>query len=126
MRQDVSDVDASEVVAHVDHESVLVPTDVEDRPTGTQEARGGKVLAKLMWRPVVATLQDPIPGIERRLRVRMPLPEMAQRLPRDDPQALLPNPVTVSVIAVTNLVMSIFASKVPAMRSAIAAPRALC
>jgi len=37
MCQDVSDVYPSEVVPYVDHEPILVPANVEDRPTRTQK-----------------------------------------------------------------------------------------
>lgn len=75
MRKDVSDVYASEVVPHVDNESILVPADIEDRPARTRKARGRKVLPKLMRGLVVAALHNPVPRVERSLCIRVLLPK---------------------------------------------------
>ena len=75
------EVHPSQVVAHVYHEPILVPTNVEDRAIRSQKARGREILAKIVRRTVITALYDPIPGIEWSLRVRVPLSELAQRLP---------------------------------------------
>jgi hypothetical protein len=82
--EDVSYIDAPQVVPHVDHQPILVSADVEDRAAGAEEAGRGKVLPELVWCLVLPALEDPVPGIEGRPGVLILLAKVLQGPSRDD------------------------------------------
>jgi len=82
--QHMANVDAAEIIAHIDDQPVFIAPTIKHRPLLPKETGRGKILAD-SGRAAIALQPDyRQPGFQRAFRVGMGLPKLLQPLPRNN------------------------------------------
>ena len=82
--QHMANVDAPEIITHVDDKSVFVASNIKHRPSRPKETCRGKILANRRGAAIALQPDDRQPGFQRAFGVGMGLPKCLQPLTRNN------------------------------------------
>src|SRR5262245_1325734 len=83
MGKHMANVDAAQVIAHIDDKPIFVPANIEHCPPLSEETCRSKILADLVWAAIVLQSCNGQPGFQRALGIRMGFPKRLKPLPRN-------------------------------------------